>query len=218
MFRQTYDAITYVFTGFVILFVGVVINLVGPGVAHASLCHVTTSGNPNTATLTELTKDGVNIDYDSQTIVCSGGTAEFSPLTDNLSLNILDNQLVIKNLVEDPGGSGGEYTLGGLIWRDEFGTVVDGFIKFGSITLSSSFGLAAAGIELADFTSGKLAASESFIKFDTSGWAIPSFGTLTVDYEVSHVPLPTALPLFGTGLAILGFIGWRRRRKLAQAV
>jgi hypothetical protein len=31
------------------------------------------------------------------------------------------------------------------------------------------------------------------------------------------VPLPAAFPLFGTGLGILGFLGWRRRRK-AQVV
>jgi len=31
------------------------------------------------------------------------------------------------------------------------------------------------------------------------------------------VPLPAALPLFGTGLGILGFLGWRRRRKLAES-
>jgi len=30
---------------------------------------------------------------------------------------------------------------------------------------------------------------------------------------VGAVPLPAALPLFGTGLAIMGFIGWRRKRK-----
>ncbi len=35
--------------------------------------------------------------------------------------------------------------------------------------------------------------------------------------EPVPVPLPAALPLFGTGLGILGFLGWRRRRK-AQAV
>ena len=29
------------------------------------------------------------------------------------------------------------------------------------------------------------------------------------------VPLPAALPLFGTGLGIMGFIGWRRKRRLA---
>jgi len=34
---------------------------------------------------------------------------------------------------------------------------------------------------------------------------------------VSPIPIPAALPLFGTDLGILGFLGWRRRRK-AQAV
>ena len=29
----------------------------------------------------------------------------------------------------------------------------------------------------------------------------------------SIVPVPAALPLFGTGLAVMGFIGWRRKRK-----
>jgi len=34
---------------------------------------------------------------------------------------------------------------------------------------------------------------------------------------VAVAPIPAALPLFGTGLAILGFMGWRRRRKAAAA-
>ncbi len=32
---------------------------------------------------------------------------------------------------------------------------------------------------------------------------------------VAAIPLPAALPLFGTALAGMGFIGWRRRRKAA---
>jgi hypothetical protein len=32
---------------------------------------------------------------------------------------------------------------------------------------------------------------------------------------VSVVPLPAALPLYGAGLAFMGFIGWRRSRKAA---
>ncbi len=37
-----------------------------------------------------------------------------------------------------------------------------------------------------------------------------------VEFEnVSAVPLPAALPLYGTGLAIMGFIGWRRRQRAA---
>lgn len=34
--------------------------------------------------------------------------------------------------------------------------------------------------------------------------------------RISAVPLPAALPLFGTGLGILGFAAWRRRRKMTQ--
>ncbi len=34
-------------------------------------------------------------------------------------------------------------------------------------------------------------------------------------FNVSAVPLPAALPLFGTGLAVMGFVGWCRKRKPA---
>ena len=33
----------------------------------------------------------------------------------------------------------------------------------------------------------------------------------------SVVPVPAALPLFATGLGVLGFAGWRRKRKAAVA-
>ncbi len=35
--------------------------------------------------------------------------------------------------------------------------------------------------------------------------------------NASLVPLPAALPLMGTGLALLGFMGWRRKRKTNAA-
>ncbi len=37
------------------------------------------------------------------------------------------------------------------------------------------------------------------------------------DGTVGLVPLPAALPLYGTGLAVMGFIGWRRRQKSKAA-
>jgi hypothetical protein len=33
------------------------------------------------------------------------------------------------------------------------------------------------------------------------------------DFEVAAVPIPAALPLYGSGLALMGFIGWRKRRR-----
>lgn len=38
---------------------------------------------------------------------------------------------------------------------------------------------------------------------------------LTSLTRVSTVPLPAGLPLYGAGLAVMGFIGWRRSRKAA---
>ena len=32
------------------------------------------------------------------------------------------------------------------------------------------------------------------------------------EISINAVPLPAALPLFGTGLAIMGFLGWRKRK------
>jgi len=56
----------------------------------------------------------------------------------------------------------------------------------------------------------------------TSLGAIVGFVGGTIAYGasavVSPVPVPAALPLFGTGLGILGYLGWRRkRRRVAEA-
>ena len=55
------------------------------------------------------------------------------------------------------------------------------------------------------------------------GWiANNEFSTLAFDNtmlnSVSAVPLPAALPLYGAGLAIMGFFGWRRKRPAVAAV
>lgn len=43
-----------------------------------------------------------------------------------------------------------------------------------------------------------------------------SAAVLSIDFTAPSsavVPVPAALPLFGTGLALMGFVGWRRKRK-----
>ena len=42
-----------------------------------------------------------------------------------------------------------------------------------------------------------------------------SFRVTSVSFEVAVIPLPAALPLYGTGLAVMGFLGWRRKRRAA---
>ncbi len=45
------------------------------------------------------------------------------------------------------------------------------------------------------------------------------FAGISVTYEyteIAPVPIPAALPLFATGLAGIGFVGWRRRRNKAK--
>lgn len=44
----------------------------------------------------------------------------------------------------------------------------------------------------------------------------PEYLIATIDEvqgTISVVPLPASLPLFGTGLAVIGFIGWRRKQQ-----
>jgi len=89
----------------------------------------------------------------------------------------------------------------------------------GSTGLSQLFGLAFAEGVMFGFSGQSsdllsvnlitgLASSLGAISGFTGGNGV--FGASTV---VSVVPLPAALPLYGTGLALMGFVGWRRRRK-----
>ena len=41
---------------------------------------------------------------------------------------------------------------------------------------------------------------------------------LRVDVEGTQTPIPAALPLFATGLGVMGLLGWRRKRKTAAAI
>ncbi len=47
------------------------------------------------------------------------------------------------------------------------------------------------------------------LRFDSFAGDLPMVG------PVSAVPLPAALPLFGSALAMLGIVGWRRKRRAA---
>ncbi len=68
--------------------------------------------------------------------------------------------------------------------------------------LASFFGLTS--------TTAFTSVSFSLLVGEDAGLDNVSFGS-----AVSVVPVPAALPLFGTGLALMGFFGWRKKRKVA---
>lgn len=102
----------------------------------------------------------------------------------------------------------GNYTVA-LTQYDNFasGNIGDGFAFDGDPNFTSSYGCAAAIFcDVSDPSDGR-----------TGEWAfdILNVNSAVVIPPMSNVPVPAALPLFGTGLAALGFLGWRRKRKAA---
>jgi hypothetical protein len=100
------------------------------------------------------------------------------------------------------------------------------------VTLSGS-GLTAADFSAFDFTTGTINTSDNpNFAGDTIEFGIGLRGVTpgcnpcdataqvnldNVSFTVSPTPLPAALPLFATGLGVLGLFGWRRKRKNAVA-
>jgi len=50
------------------------------------------------------------------------------------------------------------------------------------------------------------------LAFADGGVMLASTG---INVVVSAVPLPAALPLYGAGIAVLGFLGWRRKKQIS---
>ena len=50
------------------------------------------------------------------------------------------------------------------------------------------------------------------LAFADGGVMLASTG---INVVVSAIPLPAALPLYGAGIAILGFLGWRRKKQIS---
>ena len=83
------------------------------------------------------------------------------------------------------------------------------------LDLGATQGLGAALVNISG-----LSQAFSQVEFFSRGSNAFEFSNITAlpAETTSVVPLPAALPLYGTGLAIMGFIGWRRKRKGAAAV
>jgi hypothetical protein len=85
-------------------------------------------------------------------------------------------------------------------------------VTYNSTTHPTLTGYTGAGSFLIGLVYSMFACGEGGTCGIGAGWT----GTVTVTYTydpVSSVPLPAALPMFATGVAGLGFMGWLRRLK-----
>ena len=148
------------------------------------------------------------------TILGGNGSYSFNSTTPaNVTYTIYDVSTDINALTGHTAGPAAFTDLGsGSIFGS---TSVDYTSTFGAmpqlvIDLSGELNdiIAALGGLFALGGGSNLVANQGFL------WISSTFNPAAeLTLEVSAVPLPAALPLFATGLGILGFAGWRRKRK-----
>jgi hypothetical protein len=109
----------------------------------------------------------------------------------------------------------------GTIGFPGVGPVQNVTIDFENVTLSTTLGSATTnltGVAMVTVTfasPGVFDIRATFLGDDNFQGAMADT-TVTVDaVNAGATPLPAALPLFATGLGVLGLLGWRRKRKLA---
>jgi len=97
-----------------------------------------------------------------------------------------------------------EFMSQGTVYENEF-TVTGGQITGIKLILEAETDVGKIALNLQDYQS----VSYTFI-----GQNIYNVGTSApADINLSAVPLPAALPLYGAGIAVMGFIGLRSKRK-----
>ena len=121
-----------------------------------------------------------------------------------LQSNLLSFSFSMTNLEDPATGTWGfgDLLVGSTIKFDSTNYVS---LKFADVVgaTGSAAGGGSGGLEFAG-TGGAFAQS-----------AFGSIDSADGDWDLVVIPLPAALPLYGTGLAVMGLIGWRRKRKAA---
>lgn len=72
-------------------------------------------------------------------------------------------------------------------------------------------------LTIAPFAIGSYQLNSGFIILLRNNTEFQRWGLAATARGAPPVPIPAALPLLATGLGALGVLGWRRKRKLAQA-
>jgi hypothetical protein len=153
--------------------------------------------------------------------------AKASTLTYNLSLNPIfgpEGGTGSFTIAAPPVGSSGtltqvngltamDFKIDGLDFALNSSSQVTYFYQGSNLVLASLFYGGTIGTsQLLSITLGS-SGGYSFTDNAPGGAAFDTIGSVSI----SATPLPAALPLFASGLAAAGLIGWRRKRKAALA-
>lgn len=145
----------------------------------------------------------------------SVGTVTFFDVsTDAVTLN--NNSGLSASIFEDLG-TGNQY--GSLDFFGGGPTSVDYFTAYNDFSIAlNGFFLADAAAAQGNFLSigGSVTGGVGIQDEIVFNYSDGKEFKLTLETRISTVPLPAALPLYGAGLAVLGFLGWRRNRSAAS--
>lgn len=172
-------------------------------------------------TIANFTLNGVTFD--------DGGTA-----TGSFSLDFTTSAISNVNITTSSNGSvGANYTQTPPFFSDTFSNSPDasfdftlGLIPLFGDELNLTLSAALTDFDLSSPNSFTLASgTESAYNFEFCGNGVTSTlcGSRSItagslDEVPAATPLPAALPLFASGLGVIGLLGWRRKRKVATTV
>ncbi|WP_169569743.1 hypothetical protein [Sneathiella limimaris] len=94
-----------------------------------------------------------------------------------------------------------------------FNLTIDNFVKDNTADAIYTFKMTGqADVELSTPQSDYLLYSNLAAGTYTFGIESPNRRQALYDVSISAVPLPAALPLYAAGMALIGFMGWRKKR------
>ena len=161
-------------------------------------------------------ESSTSFDFDgSLAVVSQVGVGDQSGLT-TFPTGSFNTVSLTSPVTYGPGNSGPLSSPLVETWTGAFGTFTETLTSFSvartgtdSITLDLSGTLAGPG-GLSEAAFAILGANQSGGPGNAISWAL-------TDTTVNPTPLPASLPLFATGIGILGLCGWHRKRKTQTA-
>lgn len=202
---------------FAVLNIAVMGLLLVPGISLASFVGLTPTVTYSESGFPDLVDNVTVVDPGVELAVGDGSAIGDGIMLDGEFIDIQGSSIVFRIRGDGPTYTGSDcatcqttglgpdahYTLSGFDWG---GTQSIGGV---TVSLSNIWGVAL-GSEVF-FSPNSISLNLGTLGVGMVG-GVSDLGTVTLNVAFAAVPLPAALPLFGTGLAALAGLTWRRRR------